>query len=98
MEDRPDESVVRDDPAAGRFEIDVDGQVGFLSYRRAGGKIFLDHTEVPEPFRGRGFANRLAHAALEPARSQGLMVVPVCPFVRAYIRKHPEYRSLVSTA
>ena len=96
MDERRDEVAVQDDRAAGRFELHVDGQVAFLTYRRSGGNISLDHTEVPESLRGRGIADRLARAALESARSEGLAVVPVCPFVKAYIRRHPEYRSMVS--
>ena len=97
-DERRDDITVQDDPAAGRFEAHVDGQVAVLTYRLSAGKIFLDHTEVPGSLRGRGIADRLARAALESARNRGLTVVPLCPFVRAYLRKHPEYRSLVSKA
>ncbi|MCA9910763.1 MAG: N-acetyltransferase, partial [Gammaproteobacteria bacterium] len=51
--------------------------------------------EVPPAYEGQGIAARLAHAALEYAKEQGLKVNPVCPYVKAYLRKHPEYQSIV---
>ena len=83
-------------PSEHRFEIRIGEEVAFLSYRRSGTTITLVHTEVPDSLRGRGLGDRLAQAALEHAREQGLMVIPVCPFVKAYITKHPEYASLVA--
>jgi predicted GNAT family acetyltransferase len=84
------EATVRDNPDASRFELEVDGQVAFLQYERRPGAIVLAHTEVPPPFRGRGLASELAKAAIEAARTQGLRVIAQCPFVKAYLRKHPE--------
>jgi predicted GNAT family acetyltransferase len=86
-------ATVRDDPEASRFELDVDGQVAFLEYRRRPGAIVLAHTEVPPAFRERGLASALAKAALEAARVEGLRVIATCPFVKAYLRKHPELAS-----
>jgi predicted GNAT family acetyltransferase len=80
---------VVDKPALSRFELPVDGQTAFLAYDRTGDSIRLMHTEVPEAFRGRGFGEALVKGALEAARSQGLRIVAVCPFVRAYMKKHP---------
>jgi predicted GNAT family acetyltransferase len=85
------EATVRDNADASRFELEVDGQVAFLQYERQPGGIVLAHTEVPPPFRGRGLASALAKAALEAARAQGLRVIARCPFVKAYLRKHPEF-------
>jgi len=85
------ESTVRDNADASRFELEVDGQVAFLQYERQPGAIVLAHTEVPPAFRGRGLASALAKGALEAVRAQGLRVVARCPFVKAYLRKHPEF-------
>jgi predicted GNAT family acetyltransferase len=82
-------AAVVDNPALSRFEMPVDGQTAFLAYERTGDSIGLMHTEVPEAFRGRGFGEALVKGALEGARAQGLRIVAVCPFVRAYMRKHP---------
>jgi uncharacterized protein len=86
---------VIDIPALSRFELSVDGLTAFLSYERAPGSIRMLHTEVPEAFRGRGVGAALVKGALELARASGLRVVAVCPFVKAYLRKHPDAQSTV---
>jgi len=83
-------SSVRHNLAEGQFEIAVDGQTAILQYRRTGESIRLIHTEVPEPFRGRGLATQLARAALDYAHFNKLKVIAVCPFVKLYLEKHPE--------
>lgn len=86
---------VVDDPAAGRFEADVHGQVAYLEYRLAGDTIDLIHTEVPRALEGQGIGSRLVRTALDSARERGLKVIVSCGFVRAYIKRHPEYQPLV---
>ena len=81
---------------AKRFETQVEGHRAILTYRVFRNEIFLTHTEVPPDIEVRGVGSRLAHDALEYARSSHLQVVPVCPFVADYIGKHPEYQALVS--
>ena len=79
-----------------RFTIEQEGHLALLTYMRAGkNRIVFTHTEVPPALEGRGLANQLAHNALEFARSEELVVIPLCPFVAAYIRRHPEYAPLV---
>ena len=82
--------TVTDNPALSRFELPVDGQTAVLTYERRPGVMKLIHTEVPEPYRGRGFGEMLVKAALAQSRAEGMRVVAVCPFVRAYLRKHPD--------
>jgi predicted GNAT family acetyltransferase len=72
-----------------RFEIAVNGQTAFLAYERTEHALTLIHTEVPSELRGRHIGESLVKAALHAARSEHLRVVAVCPFVRAYLRKHP---------
>ncbi|MBB2913407.1 putative GNAT family acetyltransferase [Streptosporangium becharense] len=87
---------VSDDPGASRFEILVDGGLaGFAEYRLRAGKIIFTHTEIDPAFEGRGLGSRLASGALDASRSAGRSVVPLCPFIAGYIRRHPEYRDLV---
>ncbi len=87
---------VRDNPEALRYELLDDGQVvGEILYRRYPDRIVLVHTEVPPALEGRGLAGRLVAGALEDIRARGLRVVPVCPFVRSYVQRHPEYEDLV---
>lgn len=82
-----------------RFEIHVDGQLaGFAQYRLAPGRITFTHTEIDEAFEGRGLGSALARGALDAARERGLAVVPLCPFIRSWIAKHPDYVALVPEA
>jgi uncharacterized protein len=87
-------AVVNNEPAH-RFEARVDGHLAQLTYRRGEGRITYPHTEVPDALEGRGVGSALARTALDYARAAGLKVVPLCPFVRAYIDRHPEYADLV---
>ena len=90
-----DDIAVVDNAAAQRYEADVQGVLALIDYRRTGDRIVLTHAEVPAEFEGQGIASKLARVALDDARAQGLAVIPRCPFVAAYIRRHPAYRDLV---
>jgi predicted GNAT family acetyltransferase len=81
---------VTDNPAAHRFELVIGGEVAFLNYERRPHSLVLVHTEVPPAYRGRGMGGALVKAGLEAARREGLRIGAVCPFVKAYLRKHPE--------
>lgn len=95
MGDGDDAVRVEHNAAARRYQAEVAGELAVAEYRREGATIVFTHTAVPEGLRGRGIADRLAQTALEEARTQGLAVVPVCPFFAAYIRRHPEFSALV---
>ena len=82
---------VRNNTDEGRFEIDLQGELGVLDYEIADGRMIMPHTEVPRAFRGRGYGEMLARAALDYAREQSLTPEPLCPFVRSFIARHPEY-------
>jgi len=84
--------VVADNPDGGRYEIRAGATLaGFSEYRdRAGRRIFI-HTEVDPAFAGQGVATRLIEWALDDALAQGMRVVPRCPFVRAYLERHPDH-------
>jgi predicted GNAT family acetyltransferase/glutaredoxin len=86
------EAEVVDVPEASRYELRLGGRlIGLAAYRRRNGRIAFTHTEVDEKCAGRGFGSRLAAAALEDARREGLEIVPLCPFIEHYIERHPEY-------
>jgi predicted GNAT family acetyltransferase len=90
------EYVVRDNPEELRYEIlRGDELVGEIRYRIEPGVIVLVHTDVAPSAEGQGIGSRLVVGALDDIRSRGLRVVPVCPFVTAYLRRHPEQRDLV---
>lgn len=85
---------VSDNPAELRYELrDDDELVGEIRYRKVPGGLALVHTEV-DPKR-QGLGSVLVGGALDDLRARGLGVVPVCPFVRVYIRRHPEYADLL---
>jgi uncharacterized protein len=91
------EHIVRDNPEALRYEVLRDGElVGEIDYRLERGAIVLVHTEVALAAQGEGVGGRLVAGALEDIRARGLRLVPLCPFVRAYLRRHPEQRDLVA--
>jgi predicted GNAT family acetyltransferase len=82
--------------AARRFEIRDGSDLAVLEYRLKGAdQLILTHTGVPHQLEGKGVAAHLVRAALEHARRQQLRVVPLCSFVRAYLRRHPEFADLV---
>ena len=78
-----------------RWEARVGDYVAFTEYRRNGDTIHFLKTRVPPEFEGQGVASKLVKTALDDARAQHLIVVPICRFVASYIRRHPEYRDLV---
>ena len=87
---------VSHDETRRRFELEEDGETGFLTYIRQEGAIVFTHTIVPPELEGRGIGSRIVREGLEHARSEGLKVVPQCSFVQGYIERHPEYRDLVA--
>jgi predicted GNAT family acetyltransferase len=90
--------VVRDDPQELRYEAIRDGRlVGVIRYRIEPGVVVLVHTEVDEAVEGTGVGSQLVRGALDDLRARGLRVVPLCPFVAAYLRRHPEDADLVGT-
>lgn len=93
--DRPDDLVVEDQPAARRYEARLgDRVVGFMEYRRVGGRVVFFHTEVDPAVEGRGIGSRLAAGALDDVRARGLRITVKCPFLAAYLKRHPGYEDL----
>jgi uncharacterized protein len=90
---------VADAPERDRYELSIDGEVvGFATYRTHPGRITFVHTEIDERLQGRGLGDRLIRFALEDARTRGLAVLPLCPFVKAFIERHREFEALVPDA
>ena len=91
-------ATVSDNNAAHRYELLLDGElVGKLFYRTNDDVVTLIHTEVASHMEGRGLGDQLVAGALDDIRDRGLQIVPLCPFVNAYIRRHPEYGSLIKS-
>jgi predicted GNAT family acetyltransferase len=79
-----------------RYEMVVDGQVAHADYVIDGDVVTFTHTIVPPALEGRGIASRLILFALEDVKAKGLRVIAQCPFVAAYIRKHPEWEAVLA--
>ena len=93
MSDAP---PVTDNQAESRFELWVDGRLAELPYRRNGKRLVLIHTEVPEKLEGHGLGGALVKAAVDRAAREGLTVVPLCPFARTWLERHPETAATVN--
>ncbi len=79
-----------------RYELAIEGQTAFLEYiLTKDNKIYLTHTEVPKSLEGRGIGSRIILQALVDIKKKGLTLVPLCPFVAGFLKKHPEWRELV---
>lgn len=87
--------VVHNAPAR-RFEVTIDGKVAESKYLLAGDKFVIEHTEVPEELEGKGIAGRIVRTALDYARERKLRVLPLCPYAKAWIGRHPEYQDLLA--
>ena len=85
-----DEHAVVNNRAANRFEIDVEGEMAVLEYVETDSTIDLRHTGVPATLEGHGVGSTLVRAALEYAKQAGKRVIPTCPFVQAYLKRHVE--------
>jgi predicted GNAT family acetyltransferase len=87
---------VHDVPDRTRYEVTVDGRLaGFAAYRETQGVRVFTHTEVDDDYEGRGVGSALARGALDEARAAGRRIVALCPFIFAYISRHPEYADLI---
>src|SRR5215468_8994043 len=96
MTNREESNVkIENNQEAQRWEAEVGEYVAVAEYRLRGDMIFFIHTEVPHELEGQGVASKLVKTALDDARMQHLTVVPFCPFVAGYIRRHPDYKALV---
>jgi predicted GNAT family acetyltransferase len=88
--------AVRDNPGESRYELVLDEQVvGEIAYRLTPDHVVLIHTKVLPSLENKGLGARLVAGALDDIRARGLRLVPFCPFVRSYIRRHPDYADLV---
>ena len=85
------------DRAAARFEAIVPGGRCVADYRLVGRVMHIVHTEVPAALQGQGLGAELVKQVLAQARALGWQVRPVCSYVRAYMRRHPETQDLLET-
>jgi predicted GNAT family acetyltransferase len=87
---------VTDDHEDSRFEIEMDGSVAELTYRRRADRLVLIHTGVPGELAGHGLGGKLVKAAVERAAKEHLTLVPLCPFARDWLERHPDVTANVT--
>lgn len=78
-----------------RYELPVDGSVAVVTYNLSPPNLMITETLVPERLEGKGIAGRLASHVIADAKARGLVILPVCPFFSAYLKKHPEHAEAV---
>lgn len=86
-----------DNGTKGRYVIKgPDGAEAEMTFTRVGKhQLIIDHTDVPDAFRGQGIGQRLVARAVEDARAAGTTVIPLCPFAAAQFRRHPEWADVL---
>ena len=87
--------TVTNNTEAQRFEAQLGAEQAVAEYHLKNNVIIFTHTEVPEAMEGKGVAGKLIKTALDTAQAEHYQVVPLCPFVAAYIKRHHEYQGLV---
>ncbi len=91
-----DTSQIIDNTGASRFELTADGRLAELGYRLRGNRLVILHTEVPPELEGHGIGGALVTAALDRAVRDDLTVVPLCPFTRGWLERHPDAAARVT--
>jgi len=88
-------SEVIDNPALHRFELAIGDDLAVADYEIQGDDYLLYHTEVPEHLNGRGYGSKLARGVYEAIRDRGKRAIPSCSFMAIYVKRHPEFASLI---
>jgi predicted GNAT family acetyltransferase len=96
-ESRDSFTIVREEESTkGRYVVRLDGHEAEMTYSRAGERmIIIDHTGVPDALRGRGVGLALVCRGVEDVRAQGRVIIPLCPFAKAQIARHPEWQDVL---
>jgi uncharacterized protein len=79
-----------------RLELEIDGELAFIEYKLRDNALFLIHTEVPAALEGKGAGSAIVQKALQYAKDHHYKIIPICPFVQSYLRKHQEWNDIVS--
>jgi predicted GNAT family acetyltransferase len=79
-----------------RLELEIDNNTAFIDYRLSGSRLYLIHTEVPPLLEGKGVGKAIVQKALQYAKDSDLKIVPICPFVQAYLKRHTEWTNIIA--
>lgn len=86
---------IKDNKEEERFELIVDGIPSIVEYKQKGKDIYLTHTEVPESQEGRGIAAALVEKVLTEIENSGQQMIPLCPYVQSFLKRHPDWQRIV---
>src|SRR4051812_1416125 len=78
-----------------RLELEVEGSIAFIKYKLDGDMLFLIHTEVPPALEGKGAGSAIVQKALQYAKDNNFKIVPICPFVQSYLKRHKEWDDII---
>ena len=84
-----------DNEQSNQYEFHIEGHIAKIEYKKVNGKIYLIHTEVPKVLEGRGIGSQLIKSVLTNIQKKELSLVVLCPFVAAYLKRHPEWNTLI---
>src|SRR3954469_5660500 len=91
------EQKLKVNDAMRRLELEVEGSIAFIDYKLLRDKLFLIHTEVPPALKGKGAGNAIVQKALQYAKDNNYKIVPICPFVQSYLKRHKEWNDIVAS-
>lgn len=87
---------LQDNKELQQFEMNINGYIALIAYEQQGDVLALTHTEVPEELEGKGVGSVLVEKTLHYIESKKQQIIPLCPFVQSYIKRHPEWERIVS--
>lgn len=90
------EVKIKENTEKKRFEAEVENRMALIEYIRAEDKMYLTHTEVPTELEGKGIASSMAKQVLQQIKDENLKLVPLCPFIASYIKRHPEWKEILA--
>ena len=91
-----DEQKLKVNDTLHRLELEIDGSIAFIDYKLLRDRLFLIHTEVPPELKGKGAGSAIVQKALQYAKDNNYKLVPICPFVQSYLKRHKEWNSIVA--
>lgn len=89
--------MLEDEGGKGRYVYRAEGHEAEMTFSKVGtSQMIIDHTGVPDAFRGQGVGLELVTRAVEDARRNGVKIRPLCPFAAAQFRRHPEWSDVLA--